>query len=90
MSKRKKHKQTQPSPQSTTVPSSPPLPSPEAFTRQITFDRLEDKIRGEEMMQEQEQKRVQESQEIKKKLDSVEIDRRMEELKAQLGLRKKK
>lgn len=87
MSRKKKRQQI---PQSDPALPRAPLPSSEAFTRQITFDSLEDKIRGEEMMQEQEQKRIKEEQAIKKELDSVEIDRRMEELRRQVGLKNSK
>jgi hypothetical protein len=84
MSRKKKKKQNQESP-STTRPNTG-LPTPEAFTRQITFDSMEDRIRGEEIMQEQEQRKLQEAQKIKKQLESAEVDRRMEELRRQLGL----
>jgi hypothetical protein len=85
MSKKKKQKATS----QTTFPShpaSPSLPTPEAFTRQITFDSMEDRIRGEEMMMEQEQQKLKEAQDVKKKLESAEVDRRLEELKQQLGI----
>ncbi len=83
---RKKKKQ---SPSQATFPSTParaPLPTPEAFTRQITFDSMEDRIRGEDMMREEENLKLKEAQDVKKKLESAEVDRRLEELKAQLGL----
>lgn len=47
---------------------------------------MEDRIRGEEKMREEENQKVKEEQDIKKKLQSVEVERRLEELKAQLGL----
>ena len=74
------------------IPAAPvqPLPTPDAFSRQITFDSLEDKIRGEEMMQEQENKKEREARDIKKKLESGEVDRKLEELRRQMGLAKKK
>ena len=67
--------------------SNPGLPTPEAFSRQITFDSLEDKIRGEDILQDQEQKQLKEGREIKKQLESAEVDRRMEALRQQLGLK---
>jgi hypothetical protein len=87
---RKKKKHQNNFPQTTTPVSSPKpgLPSSEAFSRQITFDSLEDKIRGEDMLQEQEQKNLKEGREIQKELESAEVDRRMEELRQQLGLHK--
>jgi hypothetical protein len=83
--KKKKHPPSQSA--LPTTPVSQPLPTPEAFTRQITFDNIEDRIRGEERMREEENQKLKEEQDVKKKLESVEIDRRLEELKAQLGLR---
>jgi len=68
------------------TPVSAPLPTSEAFTRQITFDSMEDRIRGEERMREEENQKLKEAQDIKKKLESAEVDRRLEELKAQLGI----
>ena len=68
------------------TPANPPLPTPEAFTRQITFDSMEDRIRGEERMREEENQKVKEEQDVKKQLKSAEVDRRLEELKAQLGI----
>ncbi|MCI0411440.1 hypothetical protein L0222_01425 [bacterium] len=65
---------------------SPPLPTAEAFTRQITFDSMEDQIRGEERIQEEENQKLKEAQDIKKKLESAEVDRRLEALKQQLRL----
>lgn len=89
---RKKKKQSNvqnPSP-ATQIPvsSSAPLPTPDEFSRRITFDSLEDKIRGEEMLQQQEQKRAKEERDIKKKLEATEVERRMEELRRQLGIKK--
>ena len=67
-------------------PARPPLPTPEAFTRQISFDSMEDRIRGEELMRDEENQKLKEAQDVKKKLESAEVDRRLEELKAQLGI----
>ena len=86
MSRKKRTKQN--SPQATTpVRSNPPLPTPEAFSRQITFDSLEDKIRGEDVLQDEEQQTLKEGREIQKQLESAEVDRRLEELRRQLGLK---
>jgi len=88
MSKKKRSKQNLPPQAPASVSSSNPvLPTAEAFTRQITFDSLEDKIRGEEMLQDHEQKIVKEGRAIQKELESAEVDRRMEELRRQLGLK---
>ena len=90
MSRKKKKKNIAPQASTPVLPasSSPSLPTPDAFSRQMSFDSLEDRIRGEEMLQDQEQKKLKEAQDIKKKLESVEVDRRMEELRKQLGLRR--
>ncbi|MGH9856792.1 MAG: hypothetical protein ACRD4B_03010 [Acidobacteriota bacterium] len=86
--KKKKHQNNRPQ-VTTPLPSqNPALPSPEAFSRQITFDSLEDKIRGEDMIQEQEQTKLKEGREIQKELESAEVDRRLEQLRQQLGLTK--
>jgi hypothetical protein len=83
---RKKKKQSSSQVALPYTPVSPPLPTPEAFTRQITFDSMEDRIRGEQKMREEENQKVKEAQDVKKQLESVEVDRRLEELKAQLGI----
>jgi hypothetical protein len=83
--KKKKHSSSKVAFPST--PVSPPLPTPKAFTRQITFDSMEDRIRGEEQMREEENQKVKEEQDVKKQVESAEINRRLEELKAQLGLK---
>jgi hypothetical protein len=85
--KKKKHQESQISP----IPSAPPaapLPSSEEFTRQMTFDAMEDRIRGEEMMQAQENKKLKEAQDVKKQADEAEVDKRLEQLRKQLGLKK--
>jgi hypothetical protein len=83
---RKKKKQSSSQVEFPSTPVSPPLPTPEAFSRQITFDSMEDRIRGEERMREEEDQKQKEAQDVKKKFESIEVDRRLEELKAQLGL----
>jgi hypothetical protein len=82
--KKKKHSSSQVAFPST--PANPPLPTPEAFSRQISFDSMEDRIRGEEKIREEENLKLKEGQDVKKKLESVEVERRLEELKAQLGI----
>lgn len=61
----------------------PPSPSfdPEFVTNPMDFDSLEEKIRGDEIMQNEEFKKIKEEREVKKKLDEGEVDRRLEELK---------
>jgi len=54
----------------------------------MSFDSMEDRIRGEALLQQEENKKFKEAQEIKKKLDSVEVDRRLEQLRKQMGLKK--
>ena len=94
MSKKKKKQQQQqqqifstPKPAPAVVPSAA-LPSSDDFSRQMSFDSMEDRIRGEEILQQAENKKLKESQEIKKSLDSAEVDRRLEQLRKQLGLKK--
>jgi hypothetical protein len=87
MSRKKKKQFPQPSPGLPATPSAP-LPSADEFTRQMTFDSMEDRIRGEEMMQEQEHKKLKEAQDVKKKMDDIEVDKKLEQLRKQLGLKK--
>lgn len=47
---------------------------------------MEDRIRGEEKMREEENQKLKEEQDVKKQLESAEVERRLEELKAQLGI----
>jgi hypothetical protein len=85
--KKKKQQQSQISPQPSAPPVAP-LPTSVEFSRQMTFDAMEDRIRGEEMMQAQENKKLKEAQDIKKQSDEAEIDKRLEALRKQLGLKK--
>jgi hypothetical protein len=84
MSKKKKKNQ----PLASTPSTSQPLPSADQFVRQMTFDAMEDRIRGEEMLQHEENKKQKESHDLKKKVDSAEVDRRLEELRKQIGIKK--
>ena len=83
MSKKKK-KYQQPVSNAPLSPAPQPLPSSDAFVRQMTFDAMEDRIRGEEMLQHEENKKSKEAEDVKKKLDSAEVDRRLEELRKQI------
>jgi hypothetical protein len=59
--------------------SQTPLPVP--GTNDWDFDSLEEKIRGEEVLLEAEQKLAKEERAVKKELDNSEIDRRLEALR---------
>lgn len=74
-------------------PSPPPLPSSQATDsatamNNLDFDSLEDKIRGNEILQDAETRSSREAREVKKKLEAVEVDRRMEELRRKIGAKK--
>ena len=62
--------------------SQAPLPVP--GTNDWDFDSLEEKIRGEEILLEAEQKLAKEEIEVKKKLDKSELDRRLEALREKI------
>ena len=49
---------------------------------------MEAKIRGEEIMMQEDNKKAKDVADLKKKLDKTEVDRRLEELRRQLGLKK--
>lgn len=49
---------------------------------------MEAKIRGEEIMMKEDHKKAKEETDLKKKLDQSEVDRRLEELRRQLGLKR--
>jgi hypothetical protein len=85
---RKKKKLKQSNAQAPDPAPSPSVPSSDQFVRQMTFDAMEDRIRGEELLQMEQNKKLKEAQDVKKKLDSVEVDRRLEELRKQIGLKK--
>jgi hypothetical protein len=72
-------------------PSIPPPSTsfePEFITNPMDFDSLEEKIRGDEIMQNEEFKKIKEEREVKKKLDDGEVDRRLEELKKKIKPKK--
>ena len=97
--KKKKKGKYNPLPSATPPPKAAPLVSkpdptsplsvPVNSVGPLTFDSLEDKIRGEEAMLEQENRKLRESQEIKKKLQESEVEKKLDELRRQLGLPKK-
>jgi hypothetical protein len=60
----------------------------EFVTNPMDFDSLEEKIRGDEIMQNEEYKKIKEEREIKKKLDDSEVNRRLEELKKKVKPKK--
>lgn len=71
----------------------PPVPAPAsihipAAMDNLTFDSIEEKIRGEEILVESETRSLREAQEVKKKLEQAEIDRRMKALKDKIGRKK--
>jgi len=65
--------------------SLPISPSPSLPTQsEWDFDSLEEKIRGEEVLLEQEGKLAKEDHEVKKKLNDTEIDRRLNALREKI------
>jgi hypothetical protein len=65
---------------SANTPRNSPLPG----TSDWDFESLEEKIRGEEILLESELKLTKEEREVKKKLDSIEIDRRLKALREKI------
>ena len=65
---------------SSPIPPSPSLPGPAEWD----FDSLEEKIRGEEILLEQEGKLAKEDLEVRKKLNDTEIDRRLKALREKI------
>jgi len=86
MSRRRKKNRNQ---QFSSAPSTFPSSSQQASPVTSNFDLTEDKIRGQEIMMKSDSKKAKEEQDVKKKLNDQEVDRRLEELRKQLGLRKK-
>jgi hypothetical protein len=86
MSRRRKKNRNQ---QYSSVPPSYPPPTPQPSAVTSNFDSTEDKIRGQEIMMQGDLKKAKEAHEVKKALNDQEVDRRLEELRKQLGLRKK-
>jgi hypothetical protein len=60
-----------------------------AYPGAITFEQMEDRIRGEETLLAQEQRKDRESREIKKQLDEKEVDQRLEALRKKMGIARK-
>jgi len=86
--KRRKNKNQQvPSPQTAQIPFS--YSDSESVIQQSQFDAMSDTIRGEEILQLESAKKEKQAREIKKKLDKTEVDRKLEELRDQLGIPKK-
>ncbi len=54
----------------------------------IDFNSLEEKIRGDEFIQNEEFKKVKEERDVQKKMDEIEVDKRLEELKKKVKPRK--
>lgn len=54
----------------------------------MEFDAMEEQIRGEEILVAEESAKAREEQKIKKALNDQEVDRRLEDLRRQLGLKK--
>jgi len=84
MSKNKKKKRSS---ATASVSSIAPLDS-ETVTRDLDFDAMEDKIRGEEMLMKSDLLKAKEALEIKKKFSETEVDKKLEQLRKQLGLKK--
>jgi len=83
MSKKKKKNRFQQNPApSSQIPLTPQQPETG------DFDLMEAKIRGEEIMMKEDLKKTREETDLKKKLDQSEVDRRLEELRRQLGLKR--
>lgn len=80
-------------PKASSPPASTPSPSlssqePAAVIRSMNFDSMEEKIRGEAVLAQRENETREEELKIKKALDKTEVDRRLEDLRRQLGLKK--
>ena len=85
MSKKKKRNRPQ-----QPVPSPSPIATPrnEGVTGDLNFDAMEDKIRGDEILLKEDSRKAREAQALKKKMKGIEVDRRLQELRKQLGLKK--
>jgi hypothetical protein len=66
-----------------------PFAEPDAFANDMDFDSMEQKIRGDEFMQNEEFKKVKEAREVQKQIDEIEVDKRLEELKKKVKPTKK-
>ncbi len=70
-----------------TPPPSNPI-EPEYATNPMDFDSLEERIRGDEIMRNEEYKKMKEEREVKKQLDEGEVDKRLAELKKKIKPKK--
>jgi len=77
-----------PQPATPAVPLSSVPAAPAAVTGNLNFDSQEARIRGDEIMMQEESKKATEVRNIKKQLDDIEVERRLNELRKQLGLKK--
>ncbi len=63
-------------------------PSPfgdlDAFANDMNFDSIEEKIRGDELLQNENLKKIKEERDVKKKIDEIEVDKRLAELKKKI------
>ena len=65
-----------------------PPPASANPTGNLDFDTMEDKIRGEEILLKEDLQKAKTARDLKKKMDDQEVDRRLKELRKQLGLKK--
>ena len=78
-------KKTTPLP-SSSVPVSQPRPlDPAGAINNLDFDAMEDKIRGQEILNESETRTQREARDVKKKLDQSEVERRLQELRKKIN-----
>jgi hypothetical protein len=64
----------------------PPAPfgDPDVFANDMDFDSLEEKIRGDEFLQNENLKKIKEEREVQKKMDEIEVNKRLDELKKKI------
>jgi len=77
-----------PQPTQPAVPLASVPAAPAAVTGNLNFDAQEARIRGDEIMMQEESKKETEARNINKQLDDIEVERRLNELRKQLGLKK--
>lgn len=58
---------------------------PSTVINNLDFDSLEDKIRGQEILDESETRKQREARDVKKKLDQSEVERRLQELRKKIN-----
>jgi hypothetical protein len=61
---------------------------PDPLGNGMDFDSLEEKIRGDEFLTNEEFKKAKEEREVKKKIDEFEVNKRLEELKKKIKPKK--